>query len=152
MAKKQRKPRKGFTRSKKQWEESIAGHIGKFIDNMKGDDLLNLFAAGVCAFGGYSAAKRLGGNETAALGGAATSVVAFQLAKSMNIIAGGAGIGFLAGVGVIDVYDPLKAVVEKEVVVPVKKEIIDQWRLWGGWLPIWCKEGSALQEWLFPHE
>jgi len=29
-----KKPRKGFSRSKKEWKESIAGHIGKAIDRV----------------------------------------------------------------------------------------------------------------------
>lgn len=37
------KPRKGFSRSQKDWEKSIAGHIGKFIDRMTVKDVEELF-------------------------------------------------------------------------------------------------------------
>jgi len=48
MAKGKRKPNKGLTRTKKEWEESFAGHIGKLIDRTSLDDVLRLilFAGG----------------------------------------------------------------------------------------------------------
>jgi hypothetical protein len=41
-------PGKGFKRTKKQWENSIADHVGKFVDRLTMTDVLNglVFAAG----------------------------------------------------------------------------------------------------------
>lgn len=137
-----RKPRKGFTRSQKEWEKSIATHIGKVIDNLKGEDIINLTAAGICAFAGYRAAKELGADDAIAMGAASSGIIAFKLATSMNIIAGAAGTGYLASLGLIDLYG---ADLAKKA-----ETLVEGQRLWGGWLPIWAKKGSALQEWLFP--
>lgn len=47
MAKRQRQPRhKGFKRSAREWEASIAGHIGKFIDRITIDHALKLATFG----------------------------------------------------------------------------------------------------------
>jgi hypothetical protein len=51
LPRKQKKPNKGFHRSGKEWEESIAGHIGKAIDN--GHILDYLLNAGL-AYMGYN--------------------------------------------------------------------------------------------------
>ena len=51
LPRKQKKPNKGFHRSAKEWEESIAGHIGKAIDN--GHILDYLLTAGL-AYMGYN--------------------------------------------------------------------------------------------------
>lgn len=56
---KKKKARKGFKRSKKEWEESIAGHIGKAIDRiepLEGLLLIGLALAGVEAFGDWKGA------------------------------------------------------------------------------------------------
>lgn len=137
-----RKPRKGFTRSQKEWEETIAKHIGKVIDNLRGEDIINLTCAGICAFAGYRGAKELGADEAVAVGAAGSGVIAYQLAKSMNMIAGAAGAGYLASLGLINLYGA--DLVRKGQI------LVEGQRLWGGWLPIWAKKGSALQEWLFP--
>ena len=34
--------KKGFRRSKKEWEESVSLHVGKFIDKLTMDDLVKL--------------------------------------------------------------------------------------------------------------
>lgn len=47
------KKRKGFSRSKKEWEESIATHIGKFIDRLTMKDLIELGLMGGLAYAGY---------------------------------------------------------------------------------------------------
>ena len=41
-------PNKGFKRSEKEWEESIAGHIGKFVDKLTLDEItrVSLFLTG----------------------------------------------------------------------------------------------------------
>ena len=49
LPRKQKKPNKGFHRSGKEWEESIAGHIGKAIDN--GHILDYLLTAGLAVMG-----------------------------------------------------------------------------------------------------
>ena len=139
---KPRKPRKGFSRSNKEWEETIARHIGKVIDNLKGEDFINLMAAGICGYSGFVAAKQLGADNTLALGAAGSGVIAYQLAKSPNMIAGAAGLGYLASLGLIDLYGA--------DLVRKAQTLVEGQRLWGGWLPIWAKKGSTLQEWLFP--
>jgi len=50
-----KKPRKGFTRSKKEWEESVSGHIGKFIDRINFKDIPNILMYGGCGYYGYKA-------------------------------------------------------------------------------------------------
>ena len=52
MAKKKR-ARKGFNRSQKQWEESIAGHIGKVIDNLTAKDVIEAALMGGLAYLAY---------------------------------------------------------------------------------------------------
>lgn len=54
MAKKQRKPRKGFTRSQKEWEESIAAHIGRFIDRLSVRDVVYGVTFGLGAWHVYN--------------------------------------------------------------------------------------------------
>lgn len=54
MAKKRvKKPRKGFKRSAKEWEETIAAHIRKFIDRLSVNDILNLLAFGSATYAAY---------------------------------------------------------------------------------------------------
>ena len=139
-----RKPRKGFLRSQKEWEETIARHIGKFIDNLKGEDLLNLIAGFTTAAAAFRAAKIIGADDLQALGASGSGIIAYQLAKSMNLVAGASGTAYLAGLGLINVWGP-------GIEAPVR-EIIESQHFWGGWLPIWCKPGSAYQKWLFPEE
>lgn len=57
MVKKPKKPRKGFNRSAKEWEKSIATHIGKFIDGMKENDLMDLCLNAGLAYAGYETFK-----------------------------------------------------------------------------------------------
>lgn len=47
---KRKKPRKGFKRSRKEWEKSIAGHIGKFIDRLSAEDVTKLAMFGVSTY------------------------------------------------------------------------------------------------------
>jgi len=51
--KKKSKHGEGFKRTKKQWENSAAAHIGKFLDRMTTSDLLNLVAFGTGAYATY---------------------------------------------------------------------------------------------------
>lgn len=53
MVTKRAKKRKGFTRSQKQWEESIATHIGKLIDKVTPTDILNFVMFGTTAWYTY---------------------------------------------------------------------------------------------------
>lgn len=105
-----RRKRKGFSRTAKEWEESFATHVGKIIDNLKAEDILNLVASGISAYGGYAAAKRLGGDEVTALGGAASGIIAYQLAKAPNIVAGASGTAYLASLGIVNLWDPITGV------------------------------------------
>ena len=118
-----RKARKGFTRSQKEWEETIAGHIGRFIDNLKGEDVLNLVAAGISAYAGYSAAKQLGANESVALGAAGSGIIAYQLAKSMNMVAGASGTAYLASLGLIHLWSPVEIV---KAIVEIPEQVVER--------------------------
>jgi len=109
---KPKKPRKGFNRSAKEWEASIARHIGKFIDNLKGEDILNLSAAAICAYAGWAAGKQLGADDMVALGMASSGLVSYQVAKSPGLIASAGAAAYLAGIGVIAAYNPLVEGVE----------------------------------------
>ena len=51
--KKKSKHGEGFKRTKKQWENSAAAHIGRFLDRMTTSDLLNLIAFGTGAYATY---------------------------------------------------------------------------------------------------
>lgn len=57
--KKQRKARKGFTRSAKEWEKSIATHIGKFIDKLTSKQIMELITNGIVAYAGYKAVENI---------------------------------------------------------------------------------------------
>lgn len=93
MAKKRRKkPRKGFTRSEKEWEESIARHIGKAVDRI--DPLKAIIYGGL----GYLGWKTFD-NPFGALYG----IVSFELAKSMNVVAGTSGVLGLVTLGLAQV-------------------------------------------------
>lgn len=59
MAKKLKKKRKGFTRSKKEWEETISRHIGTFIDKLTTTDIMNIGVFASSAYLSYSALKEL---------------------------------------------------------------------------------------------
>lgn len=48
-----RKQPKGFSRSPKEWEQSIAGHLGKIIDKMTVTDIFNILVFGSTAFVTY---------------------------------------------------------------------------------------------------
>lgn len=118
MVKKAKKPRKGFTRSQKEWEESIATHIGKVIDNLKAEDVLNLVGAGISAFAGYSAAKTLGADEGVAIGAGMSGIIGYQLAKAPNMIAGASGTAYLASLGLIQLWGPLENIGKAIVDIP----------------------------------
>ena len=67
-----KKPRKGFTRSKKEWEESIAGHAGKIVDRLTFDDFLAIAIGAV------------GGLATGSWEGALAGMVGYKLATTMG--------------------------------------------------------------------
>lgn len=113
MPKKKNKPRKGFNRSQKEWEESIATHIGKIIDNLKGEDIINLAGAGISAYAGFRAGQVAGADLAGSMGVAGSAVIAYQLAKSNNVIAGGSGVAYLASLGLINIWNPLMSTIEE---------------------------------------
>jgi len=88
MAKKHRKPRKGFTRSAKEWEKSIATHIGKFIDNLTLKDVTEAALMGGLAYLSY---------EEFGLRGALIGPVGLKLAMTP----GGVGIPVSQTAGVL---------------------------------------------------
>jgi len=106
------KPRKGFTRATKEWEESIARHIGKIIDNLKAEDILNIAGASVAAYAAFRAAQIAKADIPTSLGAAGSGIIAYQLAKAPNIIAGGSGVAYLSVLGLINVWNPLISTLE----------------------------------------
>jgi len=46
-------------RSQKEWEKSIASHIGKFIDKLTPTDLMNLAVFGASSYVAYTAIKAM---------------------------------------------------------------------------------------------
>lgn len=54
-----KKKRKGFSRSAKEWEESIAGHLGKFIDKLTLTDIMNIAAFASTSYLSYTAIKKI---------------------------------------------------------------------------------------------
>lgn len=100
--------RKGFSRSQKAWEESIATHIGKVIDNATPAQLLDLTAALVSTYYGYKAAELTGAKFPDSLKGAGVGLIAYRLARSRNLIAGASGTLGLAGIGLVNVWNPLR--------------------------------------------
>jgi len=52
-----KKKRKGLSRSQKQWEESIAAHIGKFIDKLTLTDVMNIAVFGASSYVAYTSIK-----------------------------------------------------------------------------------------------
>jgi len=67
MAKKPKKKRprsahgEGFTRTKKQWENSFSDHLGKFIDRLTFTDVLNIFAFSGGAYATYKGIEAAAG-------------------------------------------------------------------------------------------
>lgn len=47
---KRKRRNKGFKRSKKEWEESIAGHMGKFVDRLSAEDIVKLAMFGTSTY------------------------------------------------------------------------------------------------------
>jgi len=119
---KAKKPRKGFTRSKKEWEESIATHIGKIIDNLDAKQLEELMLYGIAGYAGHQAASNLGVKFPQSLGGSATAMIGLKLATAMNPIAGAAGVISLAGVGLCAIPQVAGAMIEGVEVVSESAE------------------------------
>lgn len=85
---KQKKPRKGFNRSKNEWEETIAGHIGRAIDRIP---IIDGLIYGALAYLGATALK----DPLGALWGP----ISLKLAISGNVVSGTAGLLGLSLIG-----------------------------------------------------
>jgi len=72
--------------------DSIAVHIGKFVDRLSGKDLIDLLLYGTAAYYGY---KAFGDKPH----GAAVGAVSLKLASSNNTAAGVAGVSGLVLIG-----------------------------------------------------
>lgn len=157
-------------REKKAWWkqtpelERITRHIGKHIDNLKSEDILNYIGAAICAAGGYTATKNLGADDITALTtGAPLGLIAYQLVKAPNLIAGASGAAILAGLGIINIYNPLANVFQIKIFEGITEELgkltetvkpkpvveqlektgrvdwwtwVTNWPAWFGWLPL----------------
>jgi hypothetical protein len=120
---------KGFKRSQAEWEESIAGHIGRAVDRIP---IIDALLYGAAAYYGHVAAEKLGGKFPDTLAGSATAMIGLRLATSMNEAAGIAGVATLASVGLAGsgaVADIQKAVGD------FSKNLTDFWThiTGGGW-------------------
>jgi len=146
---KPKNPRKGFNRSKKEWEESIATHIGKFIDKLDGNQIMTLLSNAIVGYAGFKAVEKLspgyweevepsgppgsggvggkvwheGANLEMKLGGAASAIIALKLASSMNLVAGASGTAYLASLGLINFWDPITNTIKG--VFPFYMESVD---------------------------
>ena len=87
LPRKQKKPNKGFHRSAKEWEESIAGHIGKAIDN--GHILDYLLTAGLAVMG----------YDVYGTPGILIGPLALKLAQAPSIPAAATGVAVLGHMG-----------------------------------------------------
>jgi hypothetical protein len=87
---------KGFVRSAKQWQASIADHIGQIADNLKLKDITEAIAMATVAYYGY---KVFG-----SIHGSAYGIISLKLATSMNMPAGMAGTAGLMLLGLASVF------------------------------------------------
>lgn len=86
-----KKPRKGFKRSQKEWEESISGHIGHILDNSTIKDIFDALIMGGLAYAGFNRLKTI---EGALLG-----PISYKIAQSPSLPAGIAGVSGLIFLG-----------------------------------------------------
>jgi len=116
MAKK-RKPKKGFSRSQKAWEESIAAHIGKFIDKLTLKDVTEAGLMIGLAYAGY---------QEFGLQGALIGPVSLKLATTP----GGFGIPVAQTAGLLGLVAlGLALQTPPEIVEPVDMECPDGYKL-----------------------
>ena len=104
----QRRKRKGFSRSGKEWEESIAEHIGKFIDRLSPDDIPRLASMGFCAWMGNEAGAQIADKIETRTVGAFTGLLGLHLATSPSMgatppVTQIAGCAILASLGILNV-------------------------------------------------
>jgi len=90
--------------------ERIARHIGKMIDN---EGLTDFIAGLGCFAAGSIAAYNLGARKIEEIIGTGFSgLIAYKLATSRNLIAGASGTLYLAGLGLIDAWNPLSETIK----------------------------------------
>lgn len=97
---------KGLQRSQKEWEESFASHIGKFVDRLKTDDIFSLLTYGFAGWMGAQAFQKYPLKEPyRSIGGFATGIVAMKMALAPSTglipITNTVGLLALAAMGVI---------------------------------------------------
>ena len=93
----------------------ISAHLGKMIDNEKLTDLIGALG---CFAAGSLAAYNLGSRDLAQIIGTGFSgLIAFKLATSRNLIAGASGTLYLAGLGLIDAWNPLTEMIKSIPIV-----------------------------------
>jgi len=99
--------------------ERITRHLGKLIDNEKLTDLL----AGLgCFAAGSIAAYNLGARKIEQIIGTGFSgLIAYKLATSRNLIAGASGTLYLAGLGLIEAWNPITGILQT-VATEMEKE------------------------------
>ena len=90
--------------------ERITRHLGKMIDN---ESLTDFIASLGCFAAGSIAAYNLGARKIEQIIGTGFSgLIAYKLATSRNLIAGASGTLYLAGLGLIDAWNPLTETVK----------------------------------------
>ncbi len=114
-ARKRKKTKEPFWKKIKNPElKRLAEHIGKITDNTNWKEFLDIITRLSVAYFGYQAGKRIGGNLEHNISLALTSIIAYDLAKSDNLIAGASGMAFLSGIGLINVWNPLSISIEMQ--------------------------------------
>jgi hypothetical protein len=88
-----------------EWKH-VSEHIGKIVDNMKPNDILDL-AAGLTAFyAGFQVGQMNKVDLLGSIGLGGSGIIAYELAKSGNIVAGASGTAYLASLGLLNLFDP----------------------------------------------
>ena len=103
--KKPKKEKKPFWKKLPPELQRVADHIGKSIDN---GHILDYIAAGICAYAGYHAGEEMQQPIEVKAGLAASGLIAYQLSKSMNLVAGASGVAYLASLGLISAWNPMR--------------------------------------------
>lgn len=122
MTKRKKKVKEPFWKNLDPELRSIGAHIGKIFDNAKPSDIIDMIASLTAFYAGFNAGQLAKVDLKGSLGLGGSGVIALQLAKSPNIVAGASGTAFLASLGLINVWNPLTQAVSEivEKIPPLK--------------------------------
>jgi len=128
MPRKKRKAKEKLPFWKKHPElKRITRHLGKMIDN----ESLTDFLAGLgCFLAGSIAAYNIGARKIEDIIGTGFSgLIAYKLARSENLVAGASGTLYLAGLGLIDAWNPITGVTHR-IILEIGETIEEQTEEW----------------------